>query len=151
MKKSLFDTASERLNAYVTQNKLRYSPVRLAVLEQACLFPAPFTAEQLKQACEAQNISKATVYNTLNLCIDAQIVHATNRQRGRTNIEYEVTAGNQIRMQIICQKCGRVASFRDKAIERLVQGRRCSNFYKQHFSLFIYGECRICSNKPKQE
>ena len=53
--------------------------------------------------------------------------------------EYEVVTSNQHRMQIICQKCGRVSDIQDKAIARLIKERKYSNFTLQHFSLFIYG------------
>ena len=142
----------ERLNAYIQTHGMRPSPVREAVLEQACSLPQPFTAEQLRVVCEAMRISVGTVYNSLNLFVLAQILHATNRQRGgRAATEYEVVTPNVMRMQYICTECSRTVDFHDKAIERIVRERRYSNFAVNTFSLFVYGQCKICrSKKPKK-
>ena len=123
---------------------MRPSVVRNAVLEQACYLPQPFTAKQLVEVCKEQRISIGTVYNSLNLFISAQILHATERQRGKMATEYELITGNQHHMQIICQKCGRVSDIQDRAIARLIQERKYSNFTLQHYSLFVYGECKVC-------
>lgn len=144
MKKTLYNNAVERLNGYLKANEMRPSVVRNAVLEQACYLPQPFTAKQLVEVCKEQRISIGTVYNSLNLFISAQILHATERQRGKTATEYELITGNQHRMQIICQKCGRVSDIQDRAIARLIQERKYSNFTLQHYSLFVYGECKVC-------
>lgn len=144
MKKTLYNNAVERLNGYLKANEMRPSVVRNAVLEQACYLPQPFTAKQLVEVCKEQRISIGTVYNSLNIFISAQILHATERQRGKAATEYEVITGNQHHMQIICQKCGRVSDIQDRAIARLIQERKYSNFTLQHYSLFVYGECKIC-------
>ena len=117
------------------------------VLEQVCLLPQPFTAEQLLKACEAQRITVGTVYNALNLFLDANLVHATKRQRGLSATEYELTTGPNNRFEIICRKCGRVAEVRDPVIVQTIMERKYSNFNAQHFSLSIYGECKICRRK----
>lgn len=144
MKKTLYTNALERLNHYLKANDLRPSVVRTAVLEQACYLPQPFTAKQLVAVCQEQRISIGTVYNSLNLFISAQILHANERQRGKAATEYEVITGEHHRMEIICQKCGRVVDIQDKAIARLIKERKYSNFTLQHYSLFVYGECKIC-------
>ena len=77
-----------------------------------------------------------------------QVVEKTERKviikRGKAATEYEVITGEHHRMEIICQKCGRVAEIQDKAIARLIKERKYSNFTLQHYSLFVYGECKIC-------
>ena len=121
--------------------------MRNAVLEQAFMLPQPFTADQLVEACQAQRISVGTVYNSLEIFVSAQILHSITRQRGQNATEYEWMVGDQTRMQVVCEKCGRVSDFHDKAIERLIQERRYSNFTIQHFSLYVYGECKLCRKR----
>lgn len=123
---------------------MRPTAERRMVLEQVCQLPQPFTAEQLIEVCSEQRISVGTVYNTLNLFISARILHAIERQRGKAATEYELIIGSQARMIVICERCGRQTELHDKAIDRLVRERRYSNFKMQHFSLFVYGECKIC-------
>jgi len=143
------NTAVKQLEAYVRENNMRPSKVRNMVLEQVCQLPQPFTAEQLVHACQSERISVGTVYNSLNLFILAQILRAHDRQRGRAATEYELIAGGPMRMQMMCTRCGRLTEIHDKAIERLVRERKYSNFNLQHFSLFIYGECKICRRQIK--
>lgn len=148
--KTILEAAVERLNRYIEEHEMRASQVRVMVLEQICLLPQPFTADQLAQACQAERISVGTVYNSLALFLKAEILHATNRQRGRSSTEYELITGFKNRMQIICQRCGRVSDIQDKAIDRLIHVRKYSNFNLQHYSLFVYGECKHCRRVKKQ-
>ena len=141
-----YETALERLNAYIKANNMRRSVVREMILEQVCLLPQPFTADQLTKACAAERISVGSVYNVLDVFVQAQILHAINRQRGRTAIEYELTMVTRNRIQVICGRCHRVTSFHDKAIEHLIQTRKYTNFNPAHYTLFVYGECKHCRN-----
>jgi len=130
---------------------MRRTPVREMVLEQVCLLPQPFTADQLVQACAAERISIGSIYNTLSLFVSARILHAINRQHGRTSTQYELIQGNTIRLQIICSKCQRVTTFKDKAIENLVMTRMYSNFNAQRISMFVYGECKHCRRPERND
>ena len=147
MKHQTANSALERLNQYIESNGLRPSVVRNCVLEQACLLPQPFTAAQLNEACKKQRISTGTVYNALDIFVSAQILHGINRQRGKNATEYELVNANSSYMQYICAKCGRTVNFKDKAISRLIRERNYSNFDLQHFSLIVYGECKICRTR----
>lgn len=140
----IFGNALERMNAYLQEHGGRYSSVREAVLERACMLPQPFTAEQLEAACQAEKISSGTIYNSLQLFLKANIIHATKRQKGHQATEYEVITGNSIRMQRICQKCGRVTNFRAPAVDRIIREQKTQSFFMQHYTLFLYGECRKC-------
>ena len=141
--------AVKQLSAYIRQNNLRPSRVRNMVLEQICLLPQPFTADQLVQACQAERISVGTVYNALNLFVLAQILYATTRQRGQAATDYALIAGKTIRMQMMCSECGRVTELRDKAIEGLIKERKYSNFNMRHVAVLIYGECKVCRKQNK--
>lgn len=140
----IFGAALERMNAYVQEHKGRYSSTREKVLEQVCVLPQPFTAEQLEAACQGDKISSGTVYNCLQLFLNANIIHATKRQKGHQATEYELITGNQIRMQRVCQQCGRATNFRAPAVDHLIRDLKSQNFFMQHYTLFLYGECRKC-------
>ena len=149
-----YNTALKRLNAYLLTQGMRPSRVRNKVLELMCQLPQPFTAAQLAEACKIERISTGTVYNCLNLFIVAQILHAIERQRGRTVIEYELLQPNSVRMLVICRKCNRVTEIHDKAIARLVTERKYTNFIPEQFLMYVYGECKVCRRlgiKQQQE
>ena len=150
MKRLQYHSAQERLNDYLKEKGLRPSVVRDYVLEQACELPQPFTARQLETVCKGERISVGTVYNSLNVFVDAGILHVIERQRGRTAMEYELVPNAVTHMQYICQNCGRTVEFNDKAIARLIRERKYTNFNVQHFTLLVYGECKICRTKVKK-
>ena len=139
-----YEAALERLNAYIKAHNMRRSVVREMILEQVMALPQPFTAEQLVKACAAERISVGSVYNVLSVFIDAQLIHAIQRQRGQTATEYELTTVAQNCIQMICGKCRRATTIHDKAIEHLIATRKYSNFNPHHYTLFIYGECKHC-------
>ncbi len=108
------------------------------------MLPQPFTAEQLEAACQSEGISTGTIYNCLQLFLNANIIHATKRQKGHQATEYEMITGNLIRMQRICQTCGRTTNFRAPAVDQLIKELKNQNFFMQHYTLLLYGECRKC-------
>lgn len=144
-----YEAALTVLKEYIDEHQMRHSPVREMVLEQVCILPQPFTADQLAQACAAERISQGTVYNNLKLFVRAQILYAIERRRGTNSTRYELIPGKQVSMQMICGRCGRVSEFKDKAIDHLVRIRKYANFDMQHFSLFVYGECKQCRRKTQ--
>lgn len=139
-----YEAALERLNAYIKDHNMRRSVVREMILEQVIALPQPFTAEQLAKVCAAERISVGSVYNVLSVFIDAQIIHAFQRQRGQNATEYELTTVVENCIQMICGRCKRATTIHDKAIEHLVATRKYSNFNPHHYTLFIYGECKHC-------
>ena len=144
-KGQLYKTAQEQLNAYVRAHALRDSQVRNTVLELMCSLRQPFTEAQLQEVCVEKQISRATVYNTLNMCLKAKLIRAYERSFGQKVREYElITSPLRTRMQICCRKCGRKAFFADKALMRMVEERAYINFEVQRFTLVVYGECKAC-------
>jgi len=142
---TLYRSAQEQLDEYVASHVMRFSAVRNMVLQQVCKLPQPFTAAQLIEACKTERISVGTVYNVLNLFIEAKLIKVYDRGFGQTVTEYElITAVSKAHMQIVCRKCGRKAAFYDKAIMRMVMERKYSNFNVQNYTLVVYGECKIC-------
>lgn len=143
MKKTLYINSLERLRKFIKAHGMRPSVVRDAVLEQACMLQQPFTANELLKACQEQRISIGTVYNALNVFISAQILSATNRQRGQGSTEYEICSG-YTKLKVICLTCGKTTEIHDKAITRLIRERKYTNYHMTHFHLYIYGECKLC-------
>jgi len=142
-----YSSALTQLNRYLHENEKRPSRVREMVLTQVFQLPQPFTAEQLVKACEEDHISVGTVYNSLNLFIDARILRATIRQRGKSATEYELLFGATNKVQFICKKCGRTVEFSDQLIAKSIKTHGYNNFVMQNYNLTVYGECKICRKK----
>lgn len=137
-----YKEAEAKLEQYIGKHGLRNTMERYAILRFACELGNPFTAEQVVTLAAEQNISKATVYNTLSLLVSAQILWSLGK-RG-LNAEYEVVTSGKIRMQMRCSNCGRVANLRDAVISDMIIGRKFNNFNPTHFSLYVYGTCKVC-------
>ena len=145
----IYLNALKRLYAYAQTHNMRPSSVRKIVLEQACKLHQPFTADQLIQVCAAERISTGTVYNALKVFVDAHILSGKQRQRGHLATEYECILDASKHMQFVCKNCGRTVDFNDKAIARLIEERKYTNFIMNTYSLVVYGECKTCRRKVR--
>lgn len=134
--------AERKLEIFIAKNGLRHTMERYTILRHACNLGNPFTAGQLVDLAAKDNISRPTVYNTLRLLVTAQILFSLGN-RG-LNAQYEVVTGGKIRMQLRCGTCGRTTSLRDAVLSDVIMGRKFNNFNSSHFSLYIYGTCKVC-------
>ena len=139
-----YETALSALNEYIASHAMRHTPEREMLLEKVCAFHQPFTAEQLCTVSRELHISTGTVYNALSLFVLAGILHVNKREYGQVASEYQLMIPRRSYTQLICTKCGRVAEFHDKALERLIQTRKYSNFTLRNYGLNVYGECKVC-------
>lgn len=133
------------LDAYVTANHLRHTVEREHVLRLCCQADTPFSLDTIVELAQKEFISRSTVYNTIQLLLKAKIVHSLNKQyESRCKPQYEIVYNHNNHAQLICTKCGRVSEFKPKIAENVIISRKYSNFTPHHFSLYVYGECKIC-------
>ena len=61
---------------YLTEKKLRKTEERYAIFKEICAFPGHFDVCMLSDRLEQDNfhVSKATLYNTLDVLVDAGLV-----------------------------------------------------------------------------
>lgn len=135
------------LRQYMVKHpRMRSSLEREHVLQIVCRFDRAFTIGDVMAAVEQGEvrISKASLYNHMLLFTEINVIHRLDRQFGQDKTLYVLTLGRPESMQIICQRCGRVASFRDVAIHRILRERRYTNFVPETYSLYVFGLCKIC-------
>jgi Fur family ferric uptake transcriptional regulator len=109
---------------YLHEQKLKFTPERAMILDSALRKEGLFAPEQLVEDLKASghNVSRATVYRTLNHLQDAGVlkqVFFDNRQS-----YYEVIAGRQTHDYLICVATGKVIEF-DSARLREVRDEIC--------------------------
>lgn len=143
-KKDIYTLSLDRLKQHIISRGLRQTQEREMVLKTICQMPMPFTASSLVDAMKEQHISRATVFNTLQLLISAHILQSIQRQIGRMETQYELILNNGIHMQIVCERCGRVATIRNIAINNLIAASKYNNFIPYRHSLYVYGQCKKC-------
>ena len=130
---------------------MRLTQERLVILRYICTIRQNFTADQIvKELCDSQHISTATVYNNLAMFCDAHIIRLLPH-RQQHGAQYEITIGDKYVFRYICTQCGREVTFRNKALEQMLFDRPYSNFEADNLSLVVYGHCKTCRRKKKRE
>ena len=132
------------MSEYINAHQMRHTPERNIVLQGIVNIGNPFSVNELIENLKSAYISEATVYNTLKLLIAANIVRALPKQFCSRTTTYELLSGNNTYMSFVCKRCGRVVEFRDKALEERIGAHKYSNFNFQHYSLYVYGMCKVC-------
>jgi Fur family ferric uptake transcriptional regulator len=145
MKQEDFNTVKKKLTDYLVSKGLRMVPKRFIILEKIYSFDGHFSVECLhdyitKEGCE---ISLATLYNTIELFLDAKLVVKHQFCSGIS--VYERLVNNNSHHHFICNVCGRIQEFKDETIKTAIQTKRIAKFKQTSYSLCIYGVCSACS------
>lgn len=139
------------MTSYLRTAGMRLTHERLVILKHICSLERNFTADRIvKDLCEQQHISTATIYNNLAMLCDAHILRLLPH-RQQTGAQYELAIGDKHSLRYVCTQCGREVTFKNKAIEQLLLDRHFSNFEPDNFSLVVYGHCKTCRRKKKRD
>lgn len=132
------------LDRYLETNKHRKTPERYAVLRAVYSIDGHFTLEELgvKLAEECKfPVSRATLYNTLNLFMELRLVI---RHRFQGSTKYEACYADNNHCHQICTMCGKVTEVRSPEISEAIEQMHLKRFRKDGFTLYIYGICSAC-------
>jgi Fur family transcriptional regulator, ferric uptake regulator len=135
-------------SAYLERKGLRKTNERYAILEEIYRRDDHFEADVLFNDIKnkAGDISRATVYNTLDLLVSCDLVK--KHQFGKNLAQYEKSFGYKQHDHIICVDCKKVVEFCDPRIMQIqsMMGELL-NFKITHHSLYMYGVCGSCQKK----
>lgn len=139
-------TAREILEKYLkSSGKHRATSERYAILDAIVGTQGHFDAEGLyfRLIAGGMKVSKATVYNTLELLQNAGLVSKYRFAEGSSR--YEKSIGRPHHHHLVCLQCGDIIEFVNDRLERL-QEEVCSDrkFTPQSSSLQIFGTCSRC-------
>lgn len=149
-KGDILQSSSDLLRAYLDEHQLRHTPERFAILAAVCKLQR-FTIDELRASLEDLTVSRATIYNTLSLFEDAKLVYRLSKEFGVRTAQYELVKSSDSSVRIICQRCGRVGIVKDPTINRMLADKRWSNFVPDHFSLYVFGNCKVCRRSAKNK
>jgi len=138
-----YESIRKVFTQYLIENQHRKTPERYAILERVFTYVGHFNADLLYNSMKNEyRVSLATVYNTLELLLEAQLI--IKHQLGGQFAQYEKNFGSNIHNHLICTNCGKVKEFHDKQIRTSIQSKRFSLFEISHYSLYLFGLCSKC-------
>ena len=144
--------AKRVLTRYLAENGLRKTPERYAVLEEVYKIPGHFDVELLydRMRKSKQRVSRATLYNCLELLNDCKLI--MKHQFSPQITHYEASYGYKQHHHLFCTDCKKIMEFCDPRVYYIEQAASEElNFEVFHTSLLLYGRCKKvdCEHKSK--
>ncbi len=135
--------AEEIFRNFLKRGKNRITPERFEVLDAAIDHDGHFGADDLyiKMKNANSRVSRATVYNTLELLAQCELI--TKRNFGDHINRYESSYKKQTHDHLICIDCGKIIEFSDAKFKKLPASISDElGFIFDSYSFNIFARCK---------
>ncbi|MBK6940948.1 MAG: transcriptional repressor [Planctomycetes bacterium] len=136
----------ELFERFLRENSLKHTAQRLKIVKRAFSMPKHFAAEDLYLVLRREKtyVSKATVYRTLKLLVDAHFLDELEIGARKAKF-YEPVHGREHHDHMICLRCGDILEFSDDEIETKQQEAATRHKFRLlSHSLKMFGLCKEC-------
>lgn len=145
------EKAEEVFRTFLKHGKNRITPERFEVLDAALEYKGHFGADdlyiQLKNL--KSKVSRATVYNTLELLAQCDLL--SKRNFGDNLNRFESNYKRQTHDHLICVDCGKIVEFSDERLNKIPQEVSAKlGFDLDSYSFNIFARCKNqkeCKNR----
>ena len=144
------DEVRRRFSAFLKERRQRQTPERFAILDEVYAATDHFDADTLYARLKAKNVavSRATVYNTLDLLLECDLV--VRHQFGGAQAKYEKAYAYWQHDHLLCLDCGEIYEFCDPRLQEIQQTvTSIYGFEAARHALTVYAHCRrpACPNR----
>ncbi|MDH5476533.1 MAG: transcriptional repressor [Cyclobacteriaceae bacterium] len=135
---------------FLLKNNYRKTAERFYVIDELYILEDHIDVDSLYLIMKNKkySISRATIYNTLDLLVDCGL--AVKHQFGDKSALYEQALTYKHHDHLVCNQCSKIKEFSDPKIEEIKNsiGRALDSKVTNH-SLVFHGDCIIpnCENK----
>ncbi len=153
---ALIEKAKKIFESFLAKQGSRKTPERFSVIDELYLLPEDEHIDVeglfLRMRNKGYGISRATIYNTLDLLVESGL--AVKHQFKDKVALYEQALTYKHHDHHVCNQCRRIREFSDPKINEIKEaiGRDFQSAISSH-SLVLYGDCQIenCESLVNQQ
>jgi Fur family ferric uptake transcriptional regulator len=149
-KETIKEVVMNHFSDYLKERSLRKTPERFAILEKIYSSHKHFDAESLfEQMQENYRVSKATVYNTIELLLNCHLI--IKHPFGNGTALYEKSYKRNIHYHVVCTCCNAISEYMNESIQNKILSVNPGGYILSNYALYMYGVCPKCAKNQTEK